>query len=223
LYHQTLKGMEVQDKFKEFYFTSGLYNYYMEAYPEKHPAYKPIKLLFQAGDRKKGLEQLTHCSENAVYVKNEARFFLSLIYMNYESDLTRASEYAAGLYREFPRNPLYVGKYAEILIYNNKFPIADIIVNNLARLPGDYAKMQFHLYKGILEEKYRKNYESAFAEYILALQISEKYGDAGDPSNALACMGMGRYYKYKNDLSTAVHYFRMAENVSPYDYVINDK
>jgi hypothetical protein len=223
LYRQTMKGMEVQDQFKEFYFTGGLYNYYMEAYPEKHPSYKPIKLLFHPGDKQKGLIQLNHCAENAVYVKNEARFFLTHIYMCYESNPSKASEYAAGLYREFPRNPLFVGKYAEILIYNNKLPVAEIIVNNLAKLPGDFALMQFHLYKGILNEKYRKDYESAFAEYNLALQLSEKYGDAGSNYNALAWMGLGRYYLFKNDPSRASHYFRLAENVSSYDYVTNDK
>jgi len=223
MYHQTLKGMDLQDKFKEFYFTSGLYNYYLEAYPEKHPAYKPIKLLFRDGNLKLGLEQLNHCAENAVYVKNEARYFLSLIYMNYEANPSKASEYAAGLYRDFPRNPLYVGKYVEILIYNNKLPIADIIVGNLARLPGDYAKYQYHLYKGIIEEKYRKNYESAFAEYNLALQLSKEYGDVANATNALAWMGLGRYYKHLNNMSAANKYFHLAEDASPYEYVLNDR
>ncbi len=223
MYHRTLKGMEVQDKFKEFYFTSGLYNYYMEAYPEKHPAYKPVKLLFQAGDKEKGLNQLIYCSKNAVYVKNEARSFLAYIYMNYESNPLEASLYAAGLYREFPRNPLYVGRYAEILIYSNKFAVADIIVNNLNNLPGDFAKMEYHLYKGLLDEKYRKNYELAFQEYTTALKMAEKYEDAGAVFNAMVWMGLGRYYQSKKDFSSANKYFRMAQNVSTYEYVINDK
>jgi len=223
LYKHTLKGMEVQDRFKEFYFTSGLYNYYIEAYPEKHPAYKPIKILFQSGNKEKGLEQLIYCAENAVFVKNEARTFLAYIYMNYESNPLKASGYSAGLYREFPRNPLYVGRYAEILIYSNKLAVADIIVNNLTKLPGEFPQMQFHLYKGLLDEKYRKNYESAFAEYKAALKLCEKYGEAGMVYNAQAWMGLGRYYKFKGDLSSAHRYFRMAENASTYEYVTRDR
>jgi tetratricopeptide (TPR) repeat protein len=143
--------------------------------------------------------------------------------MCYESNPTKASEYASGLYREFPRNPLYVGKYAEILIYNNKYPIADIMVDNLYSLPGGFADMQYHLYKGILNEKYRRNYESGFAEYKKALEQCEKFGEAGSHYKALACMGLGRYYHFKKDKSESNRYFRMAENLSTYDYVINDK
>jgi hypothetical protein len=223
LYHQTMKGMEEQDKFKEFYFTSGLYNYYMEAYPDKHPAYKPIKMLFHPGDKSKGLSMLDHCAENAVYVKNEARSFLSFIYMNYESNPAKASEYASGLYREFPRNPLYVGKYAEILIYTKKYAIAEIVVDNLSKLPGEFARMEFHLYNGMLDEKYRKSPEAAFNEYETVLRLTEKYAEAGAGYNAMAWMGIGRYFKSKNDISSANRYFRMAENASSYDYVLNDK
>ena len=223
LYRQTLKGMDAQDRFKEFYFTSGLYNYYIEAYPEKHPTYKPIKMLFHPGDLQKGLDQLNHCAENAVYVRNEARFFLMHIYMNYESNPLKASEYASGLYREFPRNPLYAGKYAEVLIYNNKYAVADIVVSNLLKIPGDFSKMQFHLYKGMLDEKYRKNYESAFTEYNKALNLAEKFGESGANYNALAWMGLGRYYKNKNDISSANRYFKMAEAACSYDYILNDK
>lgn len=223
MYHQTLKGMTLQDRFKEFYFTSGLYNYYMEAYPEKHPAYKPIKVLFKAGNKEKGLEMLIHCAENSIYVKNEARSFLSFIYMNYESDPAKASEYAADLYREFPRNPLYAGKYAEILIFNKKYPVAEIIVNNLRGLPGEFAKMEYHLYKGILDEKYRGNSQSAFTEYQKALELASGYGKAGDTFNAICWMGLGRYYHAKKDHATANKYFRMAQNATSYEYVLNDK
>jgi hypothetical protein len=222
LYRQTLKGMEAQDRFKEFYFTSGLYNYYIEAYPEKHPTYKPVKLLFHPGNLKLGLQQLNHCAENAVYVKNEARFFLMHIYMNYESNPLKSSEYASGLYREFPRNPLYTGKYAEVLIYNKKYAVADIVVNNLLKLPGDFANMQFHLFKGMLDEKYRNNYESAYTEYNKALQLAVKFGESGSNYNALAWMGLGRYYKKKNDLPAANRYFKMAAAACSYDYILND-
>ena len=223
LYRQTIRGMELKDQFKEFYFTTGLYNYYIEAYPEKHPAYKPIKLLFHEGDRDEGLRQLKHCAENAVYVKNEARSFLTHIYMSYESNPSKASEYASGLYREFPRNPVFVGKYAEILIFSKQYVIAEIVVNNLSKLPGDFAKMEFHLYKAMLAEKYRQDYESAFSEYNKALHLSEKYGAAGSPYNALAWMGLGRYHRHKKNSSASNQYFRMAQNASAYDYVINDK
>ncbi len=223
MYRQLIEGMELQEKFKEFYFTTGLYNYYIEAYPEKHPAYKPIKLLFHSGDMQKGLEMLHYCSENATYVKYEANFFLSIINMNYENNPDKASEYAGSLYRSFPKNPLYAGRYAEVLIYNRKFPIAEIVVNNLNKLPGDFARMEYHLYRGLIEEKYNKNFEKAAADYKQSLAIAEPFQESVTVCTAIAYMGLGRYYKYKNDMSQANRYFRMAENISNYDYVINDR
>lgn len=222
LYRQTQKGMTMQDKFPEFFFTSGLYNYYMEAYPEKHPAYKPIKLLFQAGDKQKGLDYLYYCSVNAVYVRNEARSFLSHIYMSYESNPLKASEFAGGLYREYPKNPVYTGNYAEILIFSKKFAIAEIIVDNLSKLPGDFSRMEYLLYKALLDEKYHKNYPAAYEGFNAALKISEKFGEAASSYNALAWMGLGRYYNFRKDPGTAEKYFRLAKDVSSYDYVVND-
>ncbi|MCB8994275.1 MAG: tetratricopeptide repeat protein [Bacteroidales bacterium] len=223
MYRQTMKGRELKDKFNEFYFTTGLYNYYIEAYPEKHPAYKPIKILFQSGNKAEGLRQLEYCADNSIYVKNEARAFLSLIYLFYESNPSKASEYAASLYRDFPKNPLYASRYAEILIYDKKYAIAEIIVQNLARLNEPFAQMNYHLYNAMILEKYNKNYDKAFAEYTKALEMAEQFGEIGSSANAIAWMGLGRYYQKKNNTSEANHCFKTAQNYSTYDYVLDDK
>jgi hypothetical protein len=223
LYRQMLRGMDLKDKFNEFYFTTGLYNYYIEAYPIKHPAYKPIKALFHEGDLQKGLSQLQYCAANSVYVRNEARYFLMHIYLNYENDPGKASEYASGLHKEFPRNPLYAGKYAEILIYSGKYEEAENVVARLKTIPGKFAELEYSLYKGLLDEKYRKNINSAFNEYNRVIQMAHSLGDAASPLKAIAWMGLGRYYDSRNDHSAAQRFYRMAEDNSSYDYIINDR
>ena len=50
LYKRTKEGFELMEEFNEFYFSTGLYNYYIETYPEAHPVYKPLVSFMQEGD-----------------------------------------------------------------------------------------------------------------------------------------------------------------------------
>lgn len=223
LYQRTMQGFDLKEEFSEFYFTTGLYNYYIKAYPEKHPAYKPIVIFFREGNQEKGLEQLEYCSNNAIFLKVEAKFFLSLIYLNYEKDLEIASSYAADLYREFPQNSFYTGKYLEILLFNRKYFFAPVLLKNLENREDPFSRMQFHLYHAYYLEKYEKRLEEARNEYNSALEISEQFGDFTEIYNAIAFMGLGRYYENKGDHSRANHYFRQAKNASSYDYILEDR
>ncbi len=54
MYNRTKEGFVLKDQFSEFYFSTGLYNYYVEAYPEAHPGYKPLISFMHDGDREAG-------------------------------------------------------------------------------------------------------------------------------------------------------------------------
>jgi hypothetical protein len=223
MYRHAMEGFELMEKFNEFYFTTGLYNYYVEAYPQKHPAYKPVVLLFRDGDMPLGLKQLEYCSENAVFLRVEAKFFLALLHLNYEKDLNKASEYAAELYREFPNNSYYAGKYLEILLVNKKYFFAPLILNKLKNWGDPFSLMQYHLYSAYYEEKVNKNYKKAKDDFERALELSEQYKDFTNPYNAIAYMGLGRYYNRNGNQSLANRYFRQANNASSYDYILEDR
>lgn len=222
MYRHAMEGFELKDEFVEFYFSTGLYNYYIEAYPEKHPAYKPVAALFQDGDREAGLKQLEYCAQNAVFLQVEARFFLALLYLNYEKNLDKASELLSGLYRQFPQNPFYTGKYLEVLLFNRKYFFAPIILKRLKDWGDPYALFQYHLLNAYYLEKSEKKYEEAFREYEKALVLSEKFGEFTRSANGIAYMGLGRYYLRKGNNSQANSYFRKARNATSYEYVISD-
>ncbi len=223
MYKHTMRGFELMDEFNEFYFTTGLYNYYVEAYPEKHPAYKPVVIFFQKGDKEKGLELLNYCADNAIFLRVEAKFFLSIIHLNYEMDFKKASEYAAELYREFPRNSFYAGKYLEILLYNDKYFLAPVILSNLKKWDDPFSRMQYHLYRGLYLDKAERKYKEALNEYQKALEISDQFGVYAGTYQAIAYMGIGRYHKKKGDHSEANKYFRMAKNNTVYEYIYTDR
>ncbi len=223
MYKETLKGFEFKDVFNEFYFTCGLYNYYIEAYPENHPVYKPIAMFFRKGNRKLGLKQLKYCADNSVFLRVEARLFLSIIYENYEDDFKTAQEYAASLYNEFPGNPYYAGNYLEILLYNHKYFFAPVILDHLSEMENPFAVMQTHLFNGLYLEKGQHDWEKAADEYRQALNLAEKYGPFANHYNAIADMGLGRYFQAKGDRSEALEYFRKARDFTSYDYILKDR
>ncbi len=223
MYKETLKGFDLKDDFNEFYFTCGLYNYYIEAYPQNHPIYKPVAMLFRKGNKKTGLEQLKYCAEHAVFLRVEARLYLSLIYLNYEKDYRTAQDYAASLYKEFPANPYYAGNYLEILLYNHKYFFAPILLDHLSGMDNPFATMEAHLYTGLYLEKVKHDWDGAVKEYNLALYLAKKYDAFANHYNAIAYMGLGRYYRSAGNHTEASNYFRQARDATVYDYILNDK
>ena len=116
MYRYTKKGFDMKDDFVEFYFSTGLYNYYIEAYPEAHPAYKPVVSFMHKGDRELGLEQLIYAIDHTIFLKVESILFMSIIQLKYEGDLDAARSYAERLVNEFPRNTFYQGHLVIILL-----------------------------------------------------------------------------------------------------------
>lgn len=223
MYRQTMKGMEKKDEFVEFYFTTGLYNYYIEAYPEKHPIYKPLVLPFRGGNRKEGLRQLLYCTENAVYLKVEAKYFMTLLFLGYENDPGRASELAGELYREFPNNICYMGNYAYTLVFDKKFPVAEVIIQNLFRNSDSFSRMMAHILNGYILEKYKKEYDSAMSEYETGLILTDQFGEMFSSFKTIALMGIGRHFKREGNHRMANMYFKQAKNISAYGYLTEDK
>jgi tetratricopeptide (TPR) repeat protein len=91
---------------------SGIYNYYAEVIPNEYPWVKPLLLFIPAGDKAKGIEQLTTAAEKGRYAVESAYFLLQIMYF-YERDYPRALELAERLHSRFPDNMLfhrYVGR-----------------------------------------------------------------------------------------------------------------
>lgn len=223
LYQHTMEGFDLKDVFNEFYFTTGLYNYYIIAYPEKHPVYKPFIIFFKEGNMPEGLKQLQYCAENAVFLRVEAKFFLTLLYLNYEKDFGKASEYAAELYREYPENSFYTGKYLEILMFNRKYFLTPVLLNKLKNKDTPFSQMQYHLYNGYFLEKSKKDIEAAKKEYEKALELSKQFKDFTDGYNSIAWMGLSRYYKKKGEISLSNRYFRYAKDGTGYEFILEDR
>ena len=121
IYRDIMASFDLQEEFNEFFFITGLYNYYREAYPEAHPVYKPAAMFFRKGDKTSGLEMLRFAAKETNFMRVESALFLSLIYINFENKVDSAVRYASQLYQDFPGNGYFLAKYAETLLIDHQY------------------------------------------------------------------------------------------------------
>lgn len=220
MYRSTIKGISYKEQFNEFYFSSALYNYYIEAYIEKHPIYKPVIKLFRPGSKSLGLIELQYSIDSTTYIKYEALLFMSLIQLNYEENLNSASDYMAVLHNNFPKNIYYLGQYLIILLHNKQYEVASLLSAKIRSHPNDFHKMIYSLSEGFLEEKQKGNLSNAKKFYHITIAYAEKFGTIADLYAAIAYAGLSRISAAENDEKLARKYYRISSQLSVYDYIL---
>jgi len=219
MYRQTLVGIELKEAFNEFYFTSGLYNYYIEAYVEAHPVYKPIIAFFRDGNKERGLEELKYAAENTTYIRYESLLFLSLIYLNYEEDLETALDYAAVLYNNFHENIYFTGQYLVLLLYNTNYTIASILNEQIEFDSSEFHRLIYLMTKAFLYENQLHDLNAAKQYYLRTISKAETFGPVANLYASIACAGLSRIYGKQGDTGEERRYQRQSRQLSGYDFI----
>ena len=102
-----LRVAEKDPKNDDYVFGKGIYDYYADVIPDRHPFVKPVMVFFPNGDRERGLRLLKRTAEEGRFIQTEAAYFLAQIYYIYERDLVKTSEYVDWLRREHPNNSFF--------------------------------------------------------------------------------------------------------------------
>jgi len=92
---------------KDILFGQGIYNYFAEVIPAKHPIVRPIMIFLPEGDREKGLQQLREVAREGKYARAEAAYFLAQIHRVFEEDELAALRHLEYLYGRYPDNALF--------------------------------------------------------------------------------------------------------------------
>jgi hypothetical protein len=221
MYSSTMKGIEFKEKFNEYYFSSALYNYYIEAYTDKHPAYKPIIALFRKGNKALGLEELQYAIDSTTYIRYEALLFMSLIQLNYEGNLYAAADYMARLFEYFPENIYYRGQFLISVLHNKNYAKARSLLVGLSSHSNDFHKMIFSLGEGFLQENDQNNNLWAKKQYKNTIAYAEKYGAIANLYASIAYAGLARIATTENDQKAARKYKRMSSQLSVYDFILD--
>lgn len=204
------KGFELTQENPEFLFTVGLYNYFREKYPERHPVYKPFLWFFKSGNKEIGLKQLDLACRQGVLTKVEAHLYTSYIYLRYEGDPETALKYLRKLQKDYPKNPFFQTKLAEALIMNGKYKDAVPVALELSENSDPYYRMSANVFFGIMKEKTDENYADAKKYYEKGLQEASTFEYKGEYYKSLMYMGLGRIMMAEGQKEKAREQFNMA-------------
>ncbi len=198
-YNYIKLGSDKMDQLKEFYLSTGLYNYYREYYPETYPVYKPFMSFFMKGNKKTGIQQLETAAKEASIAHVIAKYYLSYIYLRYEYVPVKALRQAKNLHDTYPKNLPFTAIYLESLIINDRFQEAYPIAKMLQAQNSPYLKIYGVLFMGVIEEKLQKDFVAAEKHYRNTLALNEQHKMQRSHLEAFAYLGLGRIYEQKQD------------------------
>ena len=215
-------GFEMLDLSPEFYFSTGLYNYYRVQYPESNPVYKPFLWFFREGNKQLGLSQLDHASDHAVFTRAEASMYLAHIYLRYEEKPVQAVRYSGKLVTEFPQNTFFKVNHTESLLAAAEYTKAYPIIQKLLLEKKDFYRMSGEIFYGIYSEKHLADFDKAKQWYEKALASGEELGARADNKKSLAYAGLARIAAANQQVDQARSYYRNAMKLAQYDGVKNE-
>ncbi len=214
-YKYLKNGMGNETKIPDYYFTTGLYNYYRVEYPELHPFYKPFLWLFMDGDKKLGIEDLKKASQSALFLKEQANIYLFHIYLRYENNPAKALPYAKFLDEAYPNNLRFKCLYAEALYYSRDFTPLDSLARLLAGQSKKFYSIPGYLFKGLVAEH---NNNLPEAKKYFNFSLSQASGNEGEDDHYLAMnyAGLARVAIRENNIDDAKKYYTLAAKTEPY-------
>ncbi len=169
-YNALTEGLSLISKNPEFYFTAGMYNYYVEVYPEEHPIIKPVMLFFKKGDKVLGLKQIDQGTRLGTITRAESCYYLARIYLKHEGKPDKAMPYAQKLMDLYPQNVIYRMTHIESLLLSGRYTQAVSGINILKKNTTSFYPLAWHTFQGLIQEKEEKDDAAAQKEYLLALR-----------------------------------------------------
>lgn len=198
------EGFDLVDEFPEFLFTTGLYNYFIVKYPEKHPIYKPFLWFFKSGNKELGLEQLEVASKTSILTDVEAHVYLSYIYLRYEYKPEMAQKHLAILCDLYPDNFYAKAKFLEAMANPEDFAKAPLqMIYSLISHENPYYKLAGYVFLGYFEEVVIENTEKAEFAYRKALAFGERIPHHGEFFKSFGYLGLGRLLAEKSSHAEA--------------------
>jgi hypothetical protein len=205
------RSFDLTSLYSDFYFFTGVYNYYTEVYPKEYPIYKPLALLFKKGDRIKGLNELQIAAGNSIFLKAESLSFLSEIYLTFENNFQRATDFSKKLYELYPDNLEYLGTYIKNLLLVKQYDEAErLIASSSINNTSAFFTAEMAILTGIIKEKKYHDYSEARKLYINGIRDISPYGHYGNEFSAYAYFGLSRISEAERDLNYKKVYLKMA-------------
>jgi hypothetical protein len=210
-YPYIMRSFDFTSFYSDFYFFTGVYNYYTEVYPKEYPIYKPLAMLFKKGNRIEGLSELQSAADNSIFLKAESLSFLSEIYLTFEINFQQAAYFSKKLSGLYPDNLEYLGNYIKNLLLIKQYDEAEKLIT-LSSLNKNSAFFlaEISILNGILKEKKYHDYKQAREFYINGIRNISPFGHYGNEFAAYAYFGLSRISEADGDQNYKKVYLKMA-------------
>lgn len=221
-YNLIKKTMEHTHQSPELLFLSGLYNYFREKYPERHPIYKSFVWVFKSGDIERGLIQLDSAVHHSKIVKIEASLYLSYIWLRYENRPDKANYYLSRLHKMYPANDYFKAKYLECLMRQKQYDESLRLIRELREHEKPYFRLCGEVFYGVYQERVNKDPATAKKHYQYGLQEANKTPDRGEYYRAVAYLGLGRIAEFDGNNELAAHYYEKTIDMDETDWLTEE-
>ncbi len=211
IYKLMMKAIDMKDDYIEFYFPSGLYNYYREYYPDEYPIYKPFMFFFRSGDKELGIKELNIAVRKAVFTYPEAVSYLAKIYFYIEEEKEKGIVLFAKLDKTYPNNSYFKLDYLNALVELEDYEKIKKVAYNLYD-GSPYYQMGKSIYQGIYQQKVKKNQQSAKALYESAMKIDQETRGFGKRYYFHLYKGLADYWQSKGNLEKEAYFRKKAKN-----------
>jgi tetratricopeptide (TPR) repeat protein len=209
-------GFDHIDDNPEFYFSSGIYNYYREKFPEENPFYKSFIWFFRSGDMAEGLRMLKQGAEHAVFTKAECLTYLFHIYLRYEDKPAQAIYYAKLLKEKYTNNLHYISNYVENSIRLGRYENIYSDIDRLLHSDKDYYRYQGEIFYGNYLEINEKDFANALKHYKIADQLGEKDEIRIPHYDSILFLGLGRINKAQGNIDLGNQYLKKSVKAAEY-------
>jgi tetratricopeptide (TPR) repeat protein len=201
-------GFKLMERNPEFYFTTGLYNYYIERYPMDHPIVKPFMFFFQDGSMPLGLQQMDIAAKRAIFTRVETCYYLANIYLKHENQPAKALGYLKFLTDKYPNNPLFQMRYAESLLLLGRYAEARPVMQRMGQFVGNrLMPLALRAFEGLLAERADHNDRAATEQYQAALKLKGSHAYTAEYQN-VAYAGLARIAARAGQRDPAKNYYR---------------
>jgi len=202
---------------------SGIYNYYADVIPNQYPFLKPLLLFLPAGDKKKGIEQLTAAAEKGKYASIETSYFLMQIYYVYEKDYTKALALAERLHQRYSGNFLFHKYLGRVYVSLSNWSMVQQTFGEIAarvykgrRGYNSVAEREATYYLGLCDMNIRE-YDSALRHFFRCDELSRQL-DIKEPSGFMVMtnLKLGMIYDVLSKRELAVRQYQKVLDMKEY-------
>jgi len=199
-YKYLMRSFDFVSSFPDFYYFTGVYNYYREAYPKLNPVYKPLASMFPPGDIIKGLNELVRSGENSIFLRAESYSILTYINMGFENNYPQALKYSQILTDMYPDNLYFRAMHIRNLLIIKDYDQAENLIKSSLKSSGNtFYDAQVMVFNGILQEKKYQNFTLAKQLYEDGINSITFSGDYGNEFCGYAYLGLSRICEYYGD------------------------